>query len=155
MKSETVTTGSVTRATGVSSETLNAWVKASLIRPAVPGAGTGHHARFDVMDVLAVAVAKGLRSRGHSLQAASAVLEVLRGLTEEGLLREFDAGNTCVVLCGDRALDRLRSWDDVSLIAGGPQADAFLVLIDVKAIYHQVREKIDAPVRDRAGVLVG
>ncbi len=151
----TMMTGDVARVVGVSEGTVKSWCKQGLIRPVIPADGPGVHRRFSLVDVLAVALARGLRARGVPLKVAGVALEILRGFTEADLLRAFEDGRR-YILIGDHAPNGLvnreeafgRDFDQAH------EDDLLPTIVDVKVLYDKVCAKIGGPVRNRAEVLV-
>ncbi len=139
-------TGEVAKVVGVSQETVKKWCEAGLVRPCIPAGGSGVHRRLSIVpDTLAVAVGRALRRWGLPLEIAGAAMKMLMHFSEEGLLREFAAGNTCLVISGERVLDRLIGRNDVFLRTAEPEADAVLPFgLDVQKLYEVVCAKIAA-----------
>ena len=133
---QTMTSSAVARVLGVPVPTVQAWVRRGLIRPVIPGTGTGHHGRYSIVDVLAVAMARALRARGLSLKTAGAALEILRGYSEADLLREFSAGRRYIALTEGGATDGLVSREEA--MDQAPAEELLPTVVDVAALYHRV-----------------
>jgi len=85
--------GDVCRILEIAPKTLDNWVTAGVIRPAINERGTGHHRRFAVVpDVVAIAVGRGLRAAGYTLAVAGNVMERLMSMTREDLDFAFAQG---------------------------------------------------------------
>src|SRR4051794_16720651 len=98
-------TADVSTLTGVELETLKQYRRFHGLRPAARGtAGAGNGDQWRLPEVLAIAVARGLRRCGVSLEGATAVLDGLSKMTPRGLQREFDAGRAVLLVVSDGVL---------------------------------------------------
>ena len=87
--------------TGISGPTFNTWLKDGTISGAVCGGeGRGNHRRWTVTQAVGIAVAIAMRSseRGCSLSVVSKIVEAFGAVTEEWLVKQFEAGNTHLVM---------------------------------------------------------
>jgi hypothetical protein len=84
------------------------------LRAAKPGAkGRGHADLWSLGQVLAIAVARGLRTRGVSLEQAEQVLDYLWAMPATRLEAHFRHGQTCLFVVGTEVLPRLLTPDSI------------------------------------------
>src|SRR5579871_1550798 len=142
---QTLSSTELSQVLAVPVPTVQSWARRDIIRPVVPGRGTGNHARYAIVDVLAVALARGLRARGVPLKMASMALDVLRGYTEAELCQAFEEGRRYIVLTQDGAHGGLVGREQVfGQSTDQAQEDGLLpVVVDVKVFYDRVCSKID------------
>ncbi len=129
-------------------QTLNTWVRDGIIRPAVQARGTGRHRMFAIVDVLAVAMGRGLRASGFTLNAAAAVTDALMQFTEEQLLSNFDQGRICLMVAGEKVSRRLVNREEVALntyidLKAGKDIGLLPIALDVKRLYDNICNRID------------
>jgi DNA-binding transcriptional MerR regulator len=149
---KTLMVSDVARATGVGAPTLKSWCAMGLVKPVIPGEGTGRHRRFGVVDTLAISICRALRTRGLSLRTVGAALQVLTSFTEEQLLQAFRDGRRYIVLTQDRALGGLMSREEaLGQTREQAQEDGLLsIIVDVKVLYDKVCAEIDGLNRTEA-----
>jgi hypothetical protein len=141
-----------------SMKTLDNWCAQSVITPVVDRKGHGNHRVFSIVDVLAIAVGRGMRAGGYMLETAAGVMRVIKGFSEERLLVEFERGHTCITFLGDHVYPRLLPEQDARKWGGEfesthpemfsstglcPQA------IDVQRVYQNILRVIDGDGRAR------
>jgi len=109
-----MTSTELCRLTGLPMGTLKRLRAAGWLRAAKPGAqGRGHADRWSLAQVLAIAVARGLRTRGVSLDQAERVLRYLWAMPMTRLEEHFRDGQTCLFLIGTDVLPRLLPLDSI------------------------------------------
>lgn len=132
-----LSTTSVCRFIGVPRKTLDQWIKAELVRPAIFGRGRGHHHLFAVPEVLAIAVGRAFRVGGLSLRRCGLIMEWIQGRTVEQLESDFAAGRTLLVQIADLPpLPDLRSRDDLERFGQIPRDSLVTLIVDLSAPYR-------------------
>jgi hypothetical protein len=150
------TTSQLCEMTGVPLGTLRRLSAEGSVLAAKPGTrGRGHADLWAAEQVLALAVARGLRSGGVVPADAEQVLKYLWGLTAAALKKNFRAGRTCLMLVltpnGTRCLPRLVSRNDIldndaihqqaaTALAAGVSPSA----LDVEAIWRFILKQAHA-----------
>lgn len=95
-----------------SMKTLDNWVRQEVIVPKFARDGHGNHRVFSIVDVLALACGRGMRSQGFTLETAAGVMRVIKTYSEERLLAEFADGKTCVTFLGEYVFPQLLNEKD-------------------------------------------
>lgn len=90
-------------------KTIDNWTRAGVICPIVPAGGSGRHRVFSAVDILGIALARGMKAQGYPLTAAVNAADVLRRYTEEQLQECFKEGLTCMLILGSQVMPRLVS----------------------------------------------
>lgn len=111
---EHVTSSDLCRLTGLPMGTLKRLRAAGSILAAKPGGqGRGHADRWSLAQVLGIAVARGLRRRGFSLEEAGPVLQYFFDMSSTQLEARFRDGQTCLAVFGTKILPRLVTRDSI------------------------------------------
>jgi hypothetical protein len=109
-----LTSSELCRLTGLPMGTLKRLRAAGWLQAAQPGTrGRGHTDRWSLPQVLAIAVARALRTRGISLDQASQVLEYFWHMPAARLEDHFRRGQTCLFVVRTDVLPRLLTRDSI------------------------------------------
>jgi hypothetical protein len=109
-----LTSSELCRLTGLPMGTLKRLRAAGWLQAAKPGAqGRGHADLWSLTQVLAIAVARGLRTRGVSLDQAEQVLRYLWEMPRTQLESRFREGRTCLLLAGTQVLPQLLPLESI------------------------------------------
>ena len=132
--SQLLSTGDVIEVTGLSSKAFRIWLDKKLIAPVEGGTGQGHHARFSLIQCVAISVAKQLREsrRGCALAYVGDVIAAFEKQTEEELLEQFEAGAT-------QFMAAMPAGGGVHLVLDSRKTFAD---VDVEKTYKDVKKKI-------------
>jgi hypothetical protein len=106
-----------------SHRTLSNWIETGVITPVVEPGGQGNPRVFSITDTLAIACGRGMRGYGFSLKAAAAVMDVIKGFSEERLLAAFEEGRTHICFLGDHVFSRLITEKDARESSEGFEAE--------------------------------
>ncbi len=146
------TTAQLCAITGVPAGTLKRLRAAGSVLAARPGRpGRGHADLWSPEQVLALAVARGLRGCGVPAADAEAVLRFLWDLSAADLRRHFRAGRTCLMLvatpggtgCLPEFLPRAAILDNEAIDAHAVTALRLGVrpsALDVEAVWHFIQK---------------
>lgn len=136
----------------VSLKTLDNWVRAGIVRPAVNPRGTGNQRHFAaVPDVLAIAVGRGLRGTGFTLQVAATAMKRLMGLSEVDLILAFAEGRKYQMVVAQDVSDHLVDRETIARAAGlNPPLAAALGLTPIAVDVHRVYENLKRQIANRA-----
>jgi hypothetical protein len=133
------------RLTGLPMGTLKRLRAAGSVLAAKPGGqGRGHADLWSLVQVLALAVARGLRSRGVSLEEAGPVLKYFWEMPTTKLEDHFRNGQTYLALFGTKVLPRLVTQDSIfkneRVDYSTAATEALLpAAIDVKLIWERIK----------------
>jgi hypothetical protein len=124
-------------------QTLNDWVKKGIVRPLVNRQGRGNHRLFGIVEVLAIAMLRGLHAAGFSLKAAGNVAERLLNMTQVDLDLAFAEGRTHLMILQDKVSEGLVTRQMIVDAANinPPLAAALHLLpsgVDVKALFDRI-----------------
>src|SRR5207245_2111506 len=109
-----LTSSDLCRLTGLPMGTLKRLRAAGSVLAAKPGAqGRGHGDLWSLVQVLALAVARGLRSRGVSLEEAGPVLEFFWDMPTKQLEDRFRNRQIYLALFGTKVLPKLVTQDSL------------------------------------------
>jgi hypothetical protein len=102
------------RLTGLPMGTLKRLRAEGFLRPAQPGTrGRGHADLWSLTQALAIAVSRGLRTRGITLDQAGHVLKYFLDMPSTRLEAHFRQGRTCLIMAGTQVLPRLLTRDSI------------------------------------------
>jgi DNA-binding transcriptional MerR regulator len=137
---EAFSAGEAARITGVPYRTLDHWARTRFIVPSVSEAsGTGTERKYDFNDLIALRVARDLRTAGISTQALRAVVHRLR---EEKGLRNPLAELRLVAVGADVHL--VTSCKEITSLLKRPAQQAFAFVLDVSRTVSEIKQDLKA-----------
>jgi hypothetical protein len=151
--------GEVCRVLGTASgepfsmKTLDNWCRDGVVTPIVNRGGHGNHRIFGVMEVLAIAIGRGMVASGFTLQTAAGVMRVVKGFSEEQLLTEFAQRKTGAVFLGEHVYGKLMNKQEADeagkeFVSQNPEMFSVTGLrpqaIDIKRVYDNIIRIIEA-----------
>ena len=140
-----LTSSELCRLTGLPMGSLKRLRAEGGLRAAKPGApGRGHADLWSLAQVLGIAVARGLRTRGVSLEQAEQVLHYLWDMPAARLAAHFRHGQTCLFLVGTEVLPRLLTPDSILAndqidYATAASVGLLPAAVDVRRIWERIQ----------------
>jgi hypothetical protein len=134
-------------------QTLNDWIRKGIVRPLVSRKGSGNHRLFGVIEVLAVAMLRGLHASGFSLRAAGNEAERILNLNQMDLDLAFSEGRTHLMILWHEVSASLvtrQTIVDASSI-NPPLAAALHLLpsgVDVKALFDRIVAAVELQAKE-------
>ncbi|HLN30705.1 MAG TPA: hypothetical protein VK395_23390 [Gemmataceae bacterium] len=142
-----LTSNELCRLTGLPMGTLKRLRADGWLKAAKPGGrGRGHADLWSLQQVLAIAVSRGLRTRGVSLDQAEQVLLYLWNMPAKYMEVQFRRGQTCLFLAGTQVLPRLFTQASIFANEHIDYATAASVgmlpaAVDVQRIWERIRSE--------------
>ena len=138
----------VARLLNVTMKTIQEWVGMGIAKPAHIGEGRRSRYAFDAMDVLSIALARDLRSRGYSLPLAANVCDWLLNQSLDNLREQWATGRKYLFAVGDAVCPRMLTHDAIFSNPEIDFRDAFakgvpVAVVDLARAYQQFKSKID------------
>jgi hypothetical protein len=136
------------RLTGLPMGTLKRLRAAGFVEAAQPGTrGRGHADLWSLPQVLAIAVARGLRTRGISLEQAGQVLKYFWRMPTTRLESQLQQGQTCLLLAGTQVLPRLLTLESILAndeidYATAATAGLLPAAVDVQRIWERIKAEV-------------
>lgn len=140
-----LSSGDVCRILNLPYQSLQSWVRGGIVTPVIGRGGPGNHRQFLTVQVLAIALGRGLRANGLTLEAAGNAMEFVMGLTEAALEETLANGKTHLVMVGAEPADSLLSPADIAASRPLPMAKAAgapIISIDVGKVYRNLMAQV-------------
>lgn len=132
---------------GIPQQTLTQWVDLGAIRPIGNAKGSGNHRRFDLLpDVLAVAVGRGMRANGMTLEAAGNAMQALLNMGESKIVDAMEEGRRLMVMVGTQPADVLLSVAAVRKRKQVPYSQSMgapVTCVDVGFVYKKLMSDVE------------
>jgi DNA-binding transcriptional MerR regulator len=139
-KKESFSTAEASQVAGLPSRTIDYWARTGFIVPSIAGAtGRGTERMYAFDDLVALRIARGLRTAGISMQALRLIVTGLRA--KKGVRNPL-AESRLIAVGSD--VDLVNSRDDVISVLQNPGQGAFAFMFDVAGTVEEIKKNIKA-----------
>lgn len=118
-----------------------------VVKPVVVGNGRGRQHRLSRVNAVSIVLALGMRGCGFHWNAVRRVVEVVARHSEAELLEHFEAGRTCLMICGERCMPEFLPADSIARASGLAKTaagkTATVVCLDVGGIFTKTVAAIE------------